>query len=500
MDRPKFPRLAYNSISIAGVVLAVVMGMIGLIMLLINVSMEQTNAYFGIFLYMVLPALLVLGLLLIPLGMYRQWRRWQRGEGVAERQWPHIDLNNSHHRNATIVFVLGTVLFVVLSAVGSYQAYHFTESVTFCGTTCHKVMEPEHTAYLESPHARVACTECHVGYGASWYAKSKLSGSYQVYAALFNKYPRPIPTPIRSLRPARETCEQCHWPEKTYGTGLRKFTHYMYDETNTRWSTMILLKTDTGEPGLGQRAGIHWHINKDIKIEYIARDERRQDIPWVRVTDAKTGKQTVYRDNVQPLDEQTVTSSEIRRMDCIDCHNRPSHVYHSPDYAIDRVIESGMIDQSLPSIKKVAVEALAFEYGTKDSASTGIAEAIASHYQASDQPTAPDKITGAIAGAQQAFAQNIFPHMKARWSAYPNNIGHFNDRGCMRCHDGTHQTDTGVKISHDCNACHTIMMQGADTSIERDTSGAGLQFKHPIDIDNAWQETGCYECHQGVQP
>jgi hypothetical protein len=500
MERPRFPRLAYNSLSIAGVILAVVMGLIGLIMLIISVSMEQTNAYFGIFLYMVLPAMLVLGLLLIPLGMFRQWRRWQRGESFADRKWPLIDLDNSHHRNATIVFILGTVLFVTLSAVGSYQAYHFTESVTFCGTTCHKVMEPEHTAYLQSPHARVACTECHVGYGAGWYAKSKLSGSYQVYAALFNKYPRPIPTPIHNLRPARETCEQCHWPEKTYGTGLRKFTHYLYDDTNTRWSAMILLKTDTGEPGQGQRAGIHWHINKDIAIEYISRNERRQDIPWVRVTDKKTGKQTIFQDSAQPLDQNTIDTSEVRRMDCIDCHNRPSHVYHSPDYAIDRVIEGGIIDQSLPAIKTVAVEALTPEYGTKDSAATGITEAITRHYQSDGQTIAPDKITRAIAGAQQAFAQNIFPHMKARWSAYPNNIGHFYDRGCMRCHDGTHQTEAGVKISHDCKACHTIMMQGTDDSIERDSSGTGLEFKHPVDIDDAWKETGCFECHQGVQP
>jgi hypothetical protein len=494
MDQPKLPRLAYNSLSIVGAILAVTMGLIGLIMLLINVSMEQTNAYFGIFLYMVLPAILVFGLLLIPVGMFRQWRRWQRGESISERKWPAIDLNNTHHRNAVFVFVFGTFLFVTLSAVGSYQAYHFTESVTFCGTTCHTVMEPEHTAYLQSPHARVACTECHVGYGASWYAKSKLSGSYQVYAALFNKYPRPIPTPIHNLRPARETCEQCHWPEKTYGTGLRKFTHYMYDEANTRWSSMLLLKTDTGEPGQGQRAGIHWHINKGIKIEYIARDERRQDVPWVRVTELKTGKQTIYQETSQPLSEQEVAAAEIRKMDCIDCHNRPSHVYHSPDFAIDRALESGSIDRSLPSVKKVAVEALTVEYGTKDSAVTGIADAIRNALQSSDQ----GKVEAAISGAQEAFSQNIFPHMKARWSAYPNNIGHFTDRGCMRCHAGNHQSPQGVKISHDCNACHVIMMQGKDDAVERDSTGNGLEFKHPADIDDAWKENSCNECHQGT--
>jgi hypothetical protein len=496
MEQPRFPRLAYNPISVAGAVLAVVMGLIALVMLIISASMAETNAYFGIFVYMLLPALLILGLLLIPLGMLREWRAWQRGEGVPDRKWPYIDLNKKRHRNATLVFIVGTGIFAILSAVGSYQAFHFTESVTFCGTTCHRVMEPEHTAYLQSPHARVACTECHVGYGAGWYAKSKLSGSYQVYATLLNKYPRPIPTPIHNLRPARETCEECHWPEKTYGTGLRKFTHFMYDDANTRYSFMMMLKTDTGEPQQGQRAGIHWHINRDIKIEYIARDERRQDIPWVRVTDKKTGTQTVFQDTAQPLDQATIDASEKRTMDCIDCHNRPSHVYHSPDFAIDRAIEMGQVDASIPGIKKVAVDALTIEYGTQDSAMAGIATAITGHYQGTD--VGSEKISRAVAGAQAAFSQNIFPHMKARWSAYPNNLGHFNDRGCMRCHGGLHQSDKGVKISHNCNACHTILLQGTDAAVERDTTGAGLEFKHPADIDDAWKETGCYECHQGV--
>jgi nitrate/TMAO reductase-like tetraheme cytochrome c subunit len=503
MEQPKFPRLAYNTISAAGATMAAIMGLIADIMLAINVTMEQTNAYFGIFLYMVLPAVLVFGLLLIPVGMYREYRRWQRGEGGKAPKWPMVDLNNRAHRNATIIFLSGTAVFVIMSSVGSYQAYHYTESVTFCGTTCHTVMEPEHTAYMQSPHAHVSCTECHVGYGAGWYAKSKLSGSYQVYAVLTDVYPRPIPTPINNLRPARETCEECHWPEKTYGVEQRQFTHFLYDSANSRWSMNMLIKTDTGEPGQGQRAGIHWHINKDIKVEYIARDEKRQDVPWVRVTDKKSGKVTIYQDSATPLEAAAIEQAPKRTMDCIDCHNRPSHVYHAPDYAIDRGIEGGQIDRSLPYIKRIAVEAMAAEYGTKDSAFAGIESKIRGVYQdaggeffAANQT----KIDLAVAGTRQAYGDNIFPVMKARWSAYPNNVGHFFYKGCMRCHDGNHQSDSGVKISHECNACHTIMAQGVDGAVERDTTGAGLEFKHPIDIDEAWKETGCFECHSGVQP
>ena len=125
------------------------------------------------------------------------------------------------------------MFFVVLSLVASYQGYQFTDSAMFCGQTCHVPMKPEFEAYEDSPHARVACAGCHVGPGATWFVRSKLSGTYQVYAVMFNKYPRPIETPIKELRPIRAACEQCHWPQKFYGAQLKVFPHYGYDEKNT---------------------------------------------------------------------------------------------------------------------------------------------------------------------------------------------------------------------------------------------------------------------------
>lgn len=503
MEQPRLPRLAYNWISSLGALIAVSMALVIIVMLIINFTMEQTGAYFGIFLYMVLPAILIFGLILIPLGMYRTWRRWKRGEDISVPKWPLVDLNNRSHRNATIIFVVGTVLFLSISAIGSYQAYHYSESVQFCGETCHDVMEPQYTAYQQSPHARVACVECHVGTGASWYAKSKLSGAYQVYAVAANVFPRPIPTPIRNLRPARETCEECHWPEKTYGDELRNFSHYQYDDSNSAWDIEMAIKTDTGEPHKGQKAGIHWHINPDIQIEYISRDQERLDIPWVRVTENSTGKVTVYENSDKPLETAQLDSLPKRVMDCIDCHNRPSHIYRSPDYAVDRAIRSGFVDPSLPEIKKLAVEAMAVEYSTKDSAMMAIASKINDYYQESgllNDPTKRSAVEQSITGIQTAFSQNIFPEMKVRWTAYPVNIGHFNDIGCMRCHAGTHKSSAGATITHDCNACHTITAQGVPGKLERDSTGQGLEFKHPVDIDEAWREMGCYECHSGVQP
>ena len=503
MERLRLPRLAYNWISTAGAIIASVTALMIIFLLILNIVARMTNPYLGIFIYMILPPILIVGLLLIPLGMWRQWGRVKRGVEEADLKWPYIDLNKRSHRNAFIIFVIGTTAFIIVGTVVSYQAYHFTESVQFCGTTCHSVMHPEYIAYQNSPHARVACTECHVGSGAGWYTKSKLSGMYQVYAVLANVYPRPIPTPVRNLRPAQETCEQCHWPRQFFGAQQRQFNHYLYDEANTHWPINMLIKTGGGDPKTGQVSGIHWHMNIGFRVEYIARDERRQDIPWVRVTDRMTGRVTVYQDQANPLTEEEITKASPRTMDCMDCHNRPSHIYHAPDYSIDLALLTGHIEQGIPEIKKVAVESMAKEYHSEDSAVSSIANAITSYYRlnyADSYDSIRVAVDDAVVATREAYSQNIFPRMKVNWSEYPNNIGHFYSVGCMRCHLGNHKSDSGVTITHKCNACHTILSQGSDQMAQVSTTPEGLEFKHPVDISEAWKETGCYECHSGTQP
>ena len=209
----------------------------------------------------------------IGAGDLRQ-TQWQKIKVVLLRE---IHSSRSH-RNAATIFAFGTVLVIFVSAVGGYQAFHYTESTEFCGATCHDVMYPEYTAYKHSPHARVACVECHIGPGADWWVQSKLSGAYQVYAVIADVYPRPIPTPIENLRPAQETCEQCHWPQKFFGGQQKRFNHYMYDEANTPWPINMLIKTGGGNPRTGQAEGIHWHMNIKNNVEYIARDEERQEV------------------------------------------------------------------------------------------------------------------------------------------------------------------------------------------------------------------------------
>jgi len=384
-------------------------------------------------------------------------------------------------------------------SISSYGAYHYSESVKFCGTTCHTVMQPEYVTYQNSPHARVACTACHVGPGADWYVKSKLSGVYQIYAVARDIYPRPIDTPIESLRPAQQTCEQCHWPEKIYGAQQRLLHHYKYDDENTHWPIDLLIKTGGGDPVSGQ-AGIHWHMNIGVEVRYVARDAKRQDIPWIEVRDRRTGRVTVYEDTEKPLGKAALAAATPRRMDCMDCHNRPSHIYLSPDRAIDDALLRGEVDATLPAIKAVAVEALAQEYPSVAEAQRQIANRITDHYR-KEQPDViaqrTPAVEAAIAAVQRAYDRNVFPAMKARWSAYPNNLGHFISPGCMRCHDGKHTSAQGVVVTRDCNACHLILAQGPERD---DLVATGLPFEHPEDIGGAELEMGCHECHAGTQP
>jgi transposase len=504
MSKMIFPRLVYNWISTAGVFLAVMSGLLMLILLAISFFQKDTNPYFGIFLYMVLPPFLLGGLLLIPVGMYRQWRRWQRTGEMTVLKWPYIDLNKKSHRNATMIFFFGTIIFLAMGAVGSYEAYHYSESVDFCGRTCHTVMKPEYTAYQNSSHARVRCTACHVGPGAGWYAKSKLSGAYQIYAVTANIYPRPIPTPIKNLRPAQETCEQCHWPSKFYGGQQRQFNNYMYDEPNTPWPINMLIKTGGGDPRTGQTAGIHWHMNIGVRVEYIARDDRRQDIPWIKITDRQTGEYTVYQDAEKPLPEETLKTAAPRTMDCMDCHNRPSHIYNSPDYAINLDILTGRIDGSMPEIKRVAVEAMAGEYNTEQQARQSIADSVEAFYKNKHPDIYRNRrvlIDSAIAAIQESFSQNIFPEMRVSWLEYPNNIGHFLTPGCMRCHDGKHSDIEGTIITRDCRACHTILSQGSGNRAGLAYTQEGLEFVHPDEsVGDAWHDVECYDCHTGTRP
>ncbi len=488
----KAPSLIQNWISLSGIILAASSFFAVVCLIAIDFFAGFGNPYMGILTYIVAPGFLSAGLLLILIGaLLERRRRWMLAPGELPHH-PRIDLNVPRQRNAFLIVVTVTIVFLLMTALGSYRTYQFTESVQFCGQTCHAVMRPEFTAYQNSPHARVTCTECHIGAGATWFVRSKLSGSYQVYATLFDKYPRPIPTPVKNLRPAQETCEQCHWPQKFYGAVEKVRTHFKYDETNSAWTVALLLKVGGGDATHGPVGGIHWHMNVANKVEYIATDEARQVISWVRITDQQ-GRVTVYEAKDGKLKPEQITSAAIRRMDCIDCHNRPTHIFRSPDDAVDSAMALGRIDPALPSVKKTAVDALAADYPTTAGAVQQIADLLAKKYASAN----PAMVERAVAEVQKIYRENFFPEMKSRWKIYPNNIGHFEWPGCFRCHDGQHTNVDSRIISDNCTSCHTIIAQGAGTDLKT-LSAQGFEFQHPSEeLGDAWKGQKCSDCHNG---
>ncbi len=499
----KLPYSSQNWVSLVGATIAIISLFMIIFLFVITAISEQERSYLGLVTYIILPVFLIIGLLLIPIGMYLKVRRDRKKNILPVSEWPQVNLNDVRHRNAFFIFTIGTTIFLFLSAVGSYEAFHFTESVTFCGTICHNVMKPEYTAYQNSPHARVACVECHVGSGASWYVRSKLSGLYQVYAVTLGEYPKPIPTPITNLRPARETCEECHWPQKFYARSLRTEKHYLSDEANSEWDIVLKMKIGSTLSVMGLQEGIHWHINPNVKIEYKASDDRRQVIPWVKYTNLKTGEVTVFEDEDNKLEETKLDTLETRVMDCMDCHNRPSHDYKPPAFFIDNAITSGEIPKELPQVKAEAMDILGEQFTTTDSALQYINTTMNQFYQDNYPEIYASKkylVDRAIKGIQTEFQKNIFPEMKVRWDAYPNNIGHIEFMGCFRCHNGTHRAETGKLISRDCSLCHDIDAQGPPDNFETAPINGTLEFKHPTDIDEAWKETACVECHTGLNP
>ncbi len=496
--RRLLPQTFYNPISLVGSAIAFVsLGTI-LFLFLVELVSEQTKPYVGILTYIVLPAFLLIGLFSIPLGMWVERGRRRRAGDESIPRFPQIDLNNPRHRALFTYFSITTIFLLLFTAVGSYRAYEFTDSVTFCGEICHKVMQPEYTAYQNSPHARVTCAECHVGPGATWFVRSKLSGAYQVYATTFNKFPRPIPTPIKNLRPAQETCEQCHWPQHFYGEKKRVNTYFLSDEQNTRWSITLLMKTGGGTSATGPTTGIHWHMNIANEITYVAADTTRQKIAWVRSKNMH-GEITEYVSTENPLSPEELAQGEKRRMDCMDCHNRPTHIYYPPARTVNQALELHRINASLPFIRSTAVQALIQPYSSTAGAMDSIGLFIRNFYEerypeiAASKQTAIDSAVGEV---QRIFKKNFFPEMRVSWKAYPNNIGHLQDPGCFRCHDGKHASADGKLISSDCNSCHTIIAQGGSTMKET-VSLSGLPFQHPIDIGESWKEMLCNECHTG---
>ena len=491
----RLPKSFYSWTTISGAVLASISFLLILFTLIITfIFPEEGGNYLGLFTFIILPVFLIIGLVMIPIGTVRKSKQDKKREVQREVKFPIVNLNDAKQRMVVGIFVIGTTIFLMFTALGSYEVFHYTESNEFCGTTCHTVMEPEYVTYHGSAHARVRCVECHVGSGTSWYVKSKMSGLYQVYSVIAGAYATPIETPVHNLRPAQETCEKCHWPEKFYDQKFVTKKHYLADEENTEWNIQLLMKTGPEHQALGLSEGIHWHINPNVKIEYTS-NWKRDTVVEVKYTNLSTGLTRVFKDSEAA---ETTSIHETRTMDCLDCHNRPSHDYLSPSRFVDNAITAGNISIEIPEIKSIAMGILVREYPTKDSAMSYISARIHKYYSRNYEDLYADSkplFEDAILAIQDGYSKNIFPYMKAQWSAYPNYLGHKESNGCYRCHNDSFKSDDGHVISNECTLCHSIKAQGPKGAMEYAMGDSSLIFNHPYEM-NDWEEMTCYECHK----
>jgi len=490
------PIIFYNPITLAGTLLSLISFTLIAFLTLVELFAETSNPYLGIVTFLLLPTFLILGLLLIAFGAIKENRRLLLMSD-KKNTLPIINLNNPKHQIALFVFTVGTFIIIIFSVFGSFKAYEYTDSDQFCGEVCHKVMEPEYTAYKDSPHSRVGCVKCHIGPGADWFVKSKISGSYQVYSIIFNKYSRPIKTPIPELRPAQETCEQCHLPSHFYNEKKVKYDLFLTDEKNSEYQLTMLVKVGGGTPEFGNTEGIHWHMNLANDIYYISTDESRNNIPWVKSRNKKTGKEVVYRDTSQNIPTELIKPTNYKKMDCIDCHNRPSHVFNNPNKVLNVFMQNGRIDKTIPYIKNVGVQSLETYARSRKTALKDIENFVWNFYKTNYPEIAQEKeqeINNAINHFTNIYLRNYFPDMKVNWKVYPSNIGHMHAPGCYRCHDGKHVSKEGNVISNDCNICHTIIYQKIPGQ-EPQVSDKGLDFIHPGGVDKIANTKDCVRCH-----
>lgn len=483
-------RISWFSTGVAGYSLSLMA-----ILHLTNVLLGRPNPYLGVLTYLVLPVAFVAGVAGIVAGMgVEARRRRRRGAAVV---LPVIDLNALPARRRFVQFWFASFGFVVVLSLTAYGGYQYTESVPFCGETCHTVMEPTYTAYQRSAHARVPCTECHIGPGADWWVRSKLSGVYQVYAYARNLYRRPIPVPIESLRPARETCETCHWPAKFYDSVLRRRRYFSTDPSNSAWEVHLEIPVGGGQ-GPFASGGVHWHVLPENQVYYVAADPARQEIPWVKAV-RPDGSEVVFQHEDRPPEPEAVAAAKVRRMDCIDCHNQPSHMFKPPARALDEALAFGAISPGLPEIKSLGAQVLTASYPSREAAEQAIRARVTEFYRTEYPQVArenPAAVEGAVRALVEIYRTNVFPEMKTDWRAYPDNRGHLFSPGCFRCHDGRHVSADGQAIPSDCNTCHRIVAQGPPGQLSTDP--AGMSFVHPMDASELTTPQACWECHDGT--
>jgi nitrate/TMAO reductase-like tetraheme cytochrome c subunit len=448
--------ISTNWIVALGVALTTASFLLFCIFLLSSFAGAITNAYVGLLLYLTLPTSFALGLLLIPIGWFLHKRKTGKTtQKLLDERFESEDVEPRFYgSNVVGMVLLLTIVNLVFIGGASMKMLHFMDQPSFCGTACH-VMKPEWTAYQESPHARVDCVDCHVGESAEAVVQSKFSGMRQMVQLALDSYERPIPTPVHQLRPSRETCENCHWAEKTHGRRLKLITRYQTDEASTPRYTTLSMKIGSNDGG---RKVIHWHAAKDDLVRYASVDDKREEIIWVEAMQ-EDGSYKRYTNRTLV---SAITGKEIvRSMDCVDCHNRVTHVYEDPSDGIDWRIAEGVMDRSLPYLKREALAAVTRDYPDVGAAMQEIERRMQLFYRRNypELATAKGEEIDSTASTLKAFyRRNIHPQMSVTWNTYPDHLGHpARKKGCFRCHNENIVDEAGKGIEDECTLCHSII-------------------------------------------
>lgn len=451
--RPTLVAALRNPISAIGVALTTASALLFFILLTLQLAGFLENPYAGIVVFVLVPALFIVGLLIIPVGLSRERRRVRAG--ITAAPWPKIDLNDPAHRRMVVFVSVATLANVAVLSMASYGAVEYTASQQFCGQVCHAVMQPEFVAHQNGLHGRIACVACHVGPGAGGFASAKLKGTRQLWLALTGTHNRPIPTPVESMPDVRTSCEQCHWPDRFVGDTIKVFYEHADDEANTQAKTTVRLHVGGPVSGTDSGTGIHWHMNRANEIEYVALDDKREQLPYVRVATPDGGVREYFAEGVEEAD---LIGKPRRRMNCLDCHNRPAHSFgSSPERAVDAALGEGLIDAKIPFIRREAIQVLRTDYPAQDVGLMQIDRTIRDAMKARQAGAVEEaSLRQAIGVTQAIYRTNVFPSMKVTWGTYSNHIGHTVSTGCFRCHDEAHKTRDGIAIRQECELCHTI--------------------------------------------
>jgi nitrate/TMAO reductase-like tetraheme cytochrome c subunit len=425
-----------------------------------------TNPYVGIVVDLFLPGLFVLGLILIPIGIWLRYNKL-KAAGEVPSVFPEIGLKDPFFRRGIELVVAATFINFVIVGTASYRGISYMDSPNFCGQTCH-VMAPQWAAYQVSPHSHVACVECHIGSGVSAAVQAKVNGTKQLVEVTLHNYPTPIRASLSALRPARATCEECHSPTRFVGEKLLVETSYGDDEKNSPTRTVLVLHLG-GVDSLSQRSGIHGHHLDHY--EYVATDATNQNIISVNQHNPD-GSITQYVSS----DWKGPVTGITRQMDCMDCHNQATHVFQTPQDAINEAMQNGSPNPVLPFVHKKGMELIQAQYGSQDEAATKITSGVNDFYRA-QYPGIWNGQRGAVDAAAKTlvaiYNRNVFPNMKVSWGTYPNNIGHNAFPGCFRCHDGNHTSKDGKTITNDCAVCHNLL--AVDEANPKQLTDLGLQ-------------------------